>query len=76
MRLTSDERNTAGQSKRQSRSYLLLADHGQDDVGDLARKPLPLVLILFMTLLQHQDEHLQHLPTKHKLNTITYMYTV
>lgn len=42
-------------------SYLLLSNHGKDDVSNLSGQSLPLVLILFVTLLQHKDEHLQHL---------------
>lgn len=42
-------------------SHLLLGNHGKYDVGNLSGQSLPLVLILFVTLLQHEDEHLQHL---------------
>lgn len=40
---------------------LLPCYHGQNDIGDLPRQSLPLVLVLFVTLLQNEDEHLQHL---------------
>lgn len=42
-------------------SYLLLSNHGKNDVSNLPGQSLPLVFILFVTLLQHKDEHLQHL---------------
>lgn len=47
----------------QSFSYLLFGDHGKYDVSNLSRQTLPLVLILFVTLLQYKNEHLQHLDT-------------
>lgn len=44
-------------------SYLLLGNHGKYDISNLSGKSLPFVLILFVTLLQYKDEHLQHLNT-------------
>ena len=42
---------------------LLSFEQGQQAVGDLARESLPFVLTLLATLVQHDDEQLQHLPT-------------
>lgn len=44
--------------------YLLLSNHGKYDVSNLSGQSLPLVLVLFVTLLQHKNEHLQHLDTE------------
>lgn len=42
-------------------SYLLLGNHRKYDISNLSGQSLPLVLILFVTLLQYKDEHLQNL---------------
>lgn len=44
--------------------YLLFGNHGKYDVSNLSGQSFPFVLILFVTLLQHEDEHLQHLKTR------------
>lgn len=49
-------------------TYLLLGNHGKYDVCNLSGQPLPLVFILFVTLLEHKDKHLQHLQRQGKAN--------
>ncbi len=41
--------------------HLLFGNHGKYDISNLSGQSLPFVFILFVTLLQYKDEHLQHL---------------